>query len=133
MIDENRKAWLRGAYLDRIAETALALKKSIAHPIVSIVEKEAAEKLVGEYAYLSELTAGDQALLEEETVHELLSRLRDDRDYELRQKYGRVMMQARSDLKWTRRTPDITSTRALSRLRWRVHSVVFLLPMTISR
>lgn len=93
-ISKGRQDWLRGAYLDRITESALALKKSVTHPLVSIVAKEAAEKMNGEYAYLTELTAEDQAFLEEETVRELLSRLRDDRDYELRQKYGREMMQA---------------------------------------
>lgn len=94
MIDDKRKSWLSGAYLDRITETALALKKSVTHPIVSIVAKEAAEKMNGEYAYLTDLSAADQAFLEEETVRILMSRLRDDRDYELRQKYGREMLQA---------------------------------------
>lgn len=73
MIDEKRKAWLRGAYLDRIVETAQHFAAGRTH----FVE---AEWLAhgDDFRYLSELTAEDHAYLRDAAGLEAWKRIRDN-------------------------------------------------------
>lgn len=93
-LSDKRQQWLRGAYADRVLEMALELQKSITEFVDSAIRTAASERLRGHYDYLIDLTAEEQTYLEEHTVDVLLSRLRDDHDYALRQKYALQMRQA---------------------------------------
>lgn len=93
-LSDKRQEWLRGAYADRVLEMALELQKSITEFVDSAIRTAASERLRGHYDYLIDLTAEEQTYLEEHTVDVLLSRLRDDHDYALRQKYALQMRQA---------------------------------------
>ncbi len=62
MIDDERKAWLRGAYLDRITEAAMHFAADRTH----FVDAEWREYIANEFDYLSELTTEDHGYLREQ-------------------------------------------------------------------
>lgn len=72
MITEERKAWLRGAYLDRIIETAMHYAGTHAH----FVDAEWEAYIVGAFEYLTELTAEDHGYLREQAGYEAWQRIR---------------------------------------------------------
>ncbi|MGO8024894.1 hypothetical protein [Rhizobium leguminosarum] len=62
MIDDVRKAWLRGAYLDRIIEAAQRYAAGHTH----FADSEWESYIGDEFAYLSELTSEDHGYLREQ-------------------------------------------------------------------
>lgn len=83
MIDQKRKEWLRGAYMDRVREVAIWLADKRA----TFVEAEVAHVLRDEYDYLHELTADEHAYLRDQTVREIGKIIRERREQELRSRY----------------------------------------------
>jgi hypothetical protein len=71
-ITEERKAWLRGAYLDRITETAMHYAASHTH----FVDAEWESCIVGAFEYLTELTAEEHGYLREQAGYEAWTRIR---------------------------------------------------------
>ncbi|RVP47348.1 hypothetical protein [Sinorhizobium medicae] len=71
MMDDDRRMWLRGAYLDRIIETAQAYAASHTY----FVDAEWEPFIAGEFAYLTELSAVDQAYLREQAGLEAFRRI----------------------------------------------------------
>lgn len=59
MMTDQRRAWLRGAYLDRIIETAQAYAASHTH----FADSEWEAFIAGEFSYLTELSAEDHGYL----------------------------------------------------------------------
>ncbi len=74
MMTDERKEWLRGAYLDRIVETAQAY----AGGHTQFVDSEWAAFIGDEFSYLTELTAADQEYLRELAAFDALRRIRSD-------------------------------------------------------
>lgn len=72
MITDERKAWLRGAYLDRITEVAQAYAADHTH----FVDAEWEAYIAGEFAYLTELSAEDHGCLREQAGYEAWTRIR---------------------------------------------------------
>lgn len=72
MITDERKEWLRGAYLDRIIEVA----QTYAADHVHFVDSEWESFIAGEFAYLSELSAEDHGYLREQAGYEAWNRIR---------------------------------------------------------
>jgi hypothetical protein len=60
-MDDNRRAWLRGAYLDRITEAAGHFAREHTH----LVHAEWRTHIAGEFGYLTELSAEDHTYLRE--------------------------------------------------------------------
>ncbi|NKJ72666.1 hypothetical protein GFL38_10360 [Rhizobium leguminosarum bv. viciae] len=73
MMDDDRKQWLRGAYLDRIRESAWHFAKSRTH----FVDAEWLES-GDDFRYLIELSAEDQAYLREQAGLEAWRRIGDN-------------------------------------------------------
>lgn len=71
MIDDKRKAWLRGAYLDRIAESAMHFAATQTH----FVDSEWQAYIDGGFDYLSELSSADHAYLREQAGLEAFRRI----------------------------------------------------------
>lgn len=71
MIDDKRKQWLRGAYLDRIMETAQAY--AAGH--TPFVDAEWESFIADEFGYLRELSAEDQGYLREQAGLEAFRRI----------------------------------------------------------
>lgn len=71
MIDDRRKRWLRGAYLDRITEFAMNFAAGHTH----FAESEWEAYIAGEFDYLTELSAEDQACLRDQAGHEAFRRI----------------------------------------------------------
>ncbi|RVH78100.1 hypothetical protein CN203_11430 [Sinorhizobium meliloti] len=71
MIDEKRKAWLRGAYLDRIVETAQHYAAGHTH----FADSDWESFVAGEYEYLTELSAEDHSYLREQAGLEAFRRI----------------------------------------------------------
>lgn len=71
MMTDQRRAWLRGAYLDRITE--VAQHYAAAHTHFADPEWEA--YIAGEFGYLSELSAEDQAYLRDQAGLEAFRRI----------------------------------------------------------
>jgi hypothetical protein len=72
MIDEKRKDWLRGAYLDRIIETAMHYAANHTH----FADAEWEAYIVGAFEYLTELTAEDHGYLRQQAGYEAWTRIR---------------------------------------------------------
>lgn len=72
-ITDERKAWLHGAYLDRIIETAMHYAGTHAH----FVDEEWEFYIAGAFEYLTELTAEDHDYLREAAGLEAWKRIRD--------------------------------------------------------
>ncbi|MBB3520954.1 hypothetical protein [Rhizobium sp. BK456] len=89
MIDQKRKDWLRGAYMDRIREVAMW----IADKRSTFDEPEVAHALANEYDYLHELSSDDHAYLRDETVSEVEKIIRERREGELRSRYRILIAQ----------------------------------------
>lgn len=73
MIDEKRKDWLRGAYLDRITETAMHFAADHTH----FADAEWESYIAGAFEYLTELKAEDHDYLREAAGLEAWKRIRD--------------------------------------------------------
>ena len=73
-MDDKQRAWLRGAYLDRIIETAMQYAADHTH----FVDSEWKTYIAGDFEYLRELTAEDQAYLREQAGLETWKRVRDN-------------------------------------------------------
>lgn len=71
MIDDVRKAWLRGAYLDRIIEAAQRYAAGHTH----FADSEWESYIGDQFAYLSELTSEDHGYLREQTGLEAFRRI----------------------------------------------------------
>ncbi|MDX0165806.1 hypothetical protein GOC43_28915 [Sinorhizobium meliloti] len=71
MIDDKRKQWLRGAYLDRITETAQAYAAGHAY----FVDAEWEAYIAGEFEYLTELSAEDHSCLRDQAGLEAFRRI----------------------------------------------------------
>jgi hypothetical protein len=89
MNDEKRGAWLRGAYLDRITETAMHFASD--RTLFDVADWR--DYIAGEYDYLSELTTEDQAYLRDQAGLEAARRIAANKKEELRGKYRRVIAQ----------------------------------------
>ncbi len=72
MITDERKAWLRGAYLDRITEVAQTYAADHTH----FVDAEWDAYIADEFAYLTELSAEDHGCLRELAGYEAWQRIR---------------------------------------------------------
>ncbi|MCS4092601.1 hypothetical protein [Rhizobium sp. BK176] len=72
MMTDERKAWLRGAYLDRIIETAMHYAANHTH----FADAEWEAYIVGAFEYLIELTAEDHGYLREQAGYEAWQRIR---------------------------------------------------------
>ncbi|MCQ1853893.1 hypothetical protein [Neorhizobium galegae] len=70
-IDDNRRRWLRGAYLDRITEAAMHYAAAHTH----FADAEWREYIANEFDYLSELTTEDQAYLRDQAGLEAFRRI----------------------------------------------------------
>ncbi|MDH2091505.1 hypothetical protein N5K21_22495 [Rhizobium pusense] len=71
MIDDKRRAWLRGAYLDRITEAAMHYAAEHDY----FVETEWEGYIGADFSYLSELKPEDHACLRELARHEAFRRI----------------------------------------------------------
>lgn len=71
MMTDERRAWLRGAYLDRIIETAQAYAAAHTH----FVDAEWESFIAGEFGYLSELSSDDHAYLRAQAGLEAFRRI----------------------------------------------------------
>lgn len=72
MITDQRRQWLRGAYLDRITEVAQTYVADHTH----FVDAEWEAYIAGEFAYLTELSAEDHGCLREQAGYEAWTRIR---------------------------------------------------------
>ncbi|MFK3962112.1 hypothetical protein ACI2KT_00860 [Ensifer adhaerens] len=72
MIDEKRKDWLRGAYLDRITEAGMHYAADHTH----FVDAEWESYIAGEFSYLTELSVDDHSYLREQAGYEAWQRIR---------------------------------------------------------
>ena len=72
MIDEKRKDWLRGAYLDRIVETAMHYAANHTH----FADAEWEAYIAGAFEYLTELSAEDHGYLRQQAGYEAWTRIR---------------------------------------------------------
>jgi hypothetical protein len=71
-ISKERKAWLRGAYLDRIIETAMHYAANHTH----FADAGWEAYIVGAFEYLTELTAEDHGYLRQQAGYEAWTRIR---------------------------------------------------------
>lgn len=71
-ITDERKAWLRGAYLDRITEAAMHYAADHTH----FVDAEWEAYIAHEFSYLTELSAEDHGYLREQAGYEAWQRIR---------------------------------------------------------
>lgn len=71
-ITDERKTWLRGAYLDRITEAAMHYAADHTH----FADAEWEVYIAGEFSYLTELSADDHSYLREQAGYEAWTRIR---------------------------------------------------------
>ncbi|ANM09256.1 MULTISPECIES: hypothetical protein [unclassified Rhizobium] len=71
-ITDQRRQWLRGAYLDRIIETAMHYAADHTH----FADAEWESYIAGAFEYLTELTAEDHGYLREQAGYEAWKRIR---------------------------------------------------------
>lgn len=72
MMTAERKKWLRGAYLDRIIETAMHFAANHTH----FADAEWEAYIAGAFEYLTELTAEEHGYLREQAGYEAWQRIR---------------------------------------------------------
>lgn len=71
MIDDRRRTWLRGAYLDRIMEFAMHYAAAHTH----FADPEWQAYIAGEFEYLTELSVEDHAYLRDQARLEAFRRI----------------------------------------------------------
>lgn len=76
MIDDKRKDWLRGAYLDRVIESAAHFAAGRTHFVDADWLKDG-----DDFRYLSELSAEDQDYLRDLAAFDALRRIRERSEY----------------------------------------------------
>ncbi|MEY9831061.1 hypothetical protein ABIA25_002876 [Sinorhizobium fredii] len=86
MMTDERRAWLRGAYLDRIMETAQAYAAGHSH----FADSEWESFIAAEFEYLTELSAEDHAYLREQAGLEAWKRIRDDNIARRKEVFGLI-------------------------------------------
>lgn len=97
-IDDKRRHWLRGAYMDRITEAAMHYAATRSY----FIDSDFLEFVADGFAYLTELTAEDQQYLRDQVGRESLRRVALSRAKDREEFFGNIVAE----------NPDVVTTDA---------------------